>query len=50
LYIAEFARYSRLYGAIGAAIVLLISFYIVGLALLPGGAVAAAMQSRYATK
>jgi len=50
LYIAEFARYSRLNDAIDAVIFLLCSFYVVGLAVLPGEAVAATMQSRYATK
>ncbi len=44
-YIANFGRYSRVYGAIGAVIVLLIWFYISALAVLVGGEVAATLES-----
>lgn len=46
LYIAGFGRYSRVYGAVGAVIVLLIWFYIAALAVLVGGELAATLESR----
>lgn len=45
MYIADFGRYSRVYGAVGAVIVLLIWFYIGALAVLIGGEVAATLES-----
>lgn len=48
LYIAGFGRYSRVYGAVGAVIVLLIWFYIAALAVLVGGELAATLESRRA--
>lgn len=48
LYVAGFARYDRVYGAIGAVIVLLIWFYIGALSVLLGGELAATLESRRA--
>lgn len=45
MYIAGFGRYSRVYGAVGAVIVLLIWFYISALAVLVGGELAATLES-----
>lgn len=45
MYIAGFGRYNRVYGAVGAVIVLLIWFYIATLAVLIGGEVAATLES-----
>lgn len=45
MYIADFARYSRVYGAVGAVIVLLIWFYITALAVLVGGELVATLES-----
>ncbi len=45
MYIAGFGRYNRVYGAVGAVIVLLIWFYIAALAVLVGGEVAATLES-----
>jgi len=44
IYIADFARYSRVYGAVGGVIVLLIWFYIAALAVLVGGELAATLE------
>ena len=45
MYIADFGRYNRVYGAVGAVIVLLIWFYIATLSVLIGGEVAATLES-----
>lgn len=45
LYITDFGRYNRVYGAIGAVIVLLLWFYIAALAVLVGGELAATLES-----
>ena len=50
LYIAGFGRYSRVYGAVGAVIVLLIWFYIAALAMMVGGELAATLESRRAPR
>ncbi len=50
LYIASFGRYNRVYGAIGAVIVLLLWFYITALAVLVGGELAATLQSGRETR
>jgi membrane protein len=44
LYIANFSRYARVYGAVGAVIVLLIWFYIAALSLLMGAELAATLR------
>jgi membrane protein len=44
LYVTGFRSYSRVYGAIGAVIVLLLWFYITALAVLLGGELAATLQ------
>ena len=45
LYIANFSRYGRTYGAVGAVIVLLLWFYISALAILLGGELAATIEA-----
>lgn len=47
LYVNNFARYGRTYGAIGAIIVLMIWFYITALAVLFGGELAALLEQRH---
>ena len=49
-YIAGYGRYNRVYGAIGAVIVLLIWFYIAALAMLIGGELAATLEDRVAPR
>jgi membrane protein len=50
LYVNNFARYGRMYGAIGAIIVLMIWFYITALAVLAGGELAAVLEQRQARR
>jgi len=50
MYIADFGRYNRVYGAVGAVIVLLIWFYIAALAVLVGGELAATLESTGAAR
>jgi len=50
LYIASFGSYSRVYGANGAVIVMLLWFYISALAALVGGELAATLESGGATR
>lgn len=45
-YIANYSRYSRVYGAVGAVIVLLLWFYLSALAVLAGGELAATLEAR----
>ena len=45
-YIANYSRYSRVYGTLGAVIVLLLWFYLSALAVLVGGELAATLESR----
>lgn len=47
LYVANFGQYGRMYGAIGAVIVLLIWFYITAFAVLLGAEFAAALEHRH---
>jgi membrane protein len=49
MYVAGFGHYNRVYGAVGAVIVLLIWFYIAALAVLAGGELAATLESRRGT-
>jgi membrane protein len=46
LYVSNFGWYSRMYGALGAVIVLLIWFYIAAFSALLGGELAATLESR----
>jgi membrane protein len=46
IYVANFGQYGRTYGAVGAIIVLMIWFYITGLAVLFGGEFAAVLEQR----
>jgi membrane protein len=46
IYVADIARYGRVYGAVGAVIVLMMWFYLAALAVLLGGEVAATLESR----
>ena len=46
VYVTNFGRYGRTYGAIGAIIVLMIWFYITGFAVLFGGELAAVLEHR----
>lgn len=50
MYIAGFGRYNRVYGTVGAVIVMLIWFYIAALAVLVGGEVAATAESGGASR
>ena len=46
VYVTNFGRYGRTYGAVGAIIVLLIWFYIIGFAMLLGAELAAVLEQR----
>ncbi len=43
-YVAEFATYDRIYGPLGASVVLLLWFYIAGYAILLGAALDVAVE------
>ena len=46
LYVANFGNYSATYGSIGAVIVLMLWFYLVGLVILVGAEIDAINESR----
>jgi membrane protein len=46
LYVANFARFTLVYGVVGGVVILLIWFYLTALSILVGGEVAAALERR----